>query len=136
MIIGKSAARSSRRNVGDRPKTMCRQILRNEVPEAGKSALSCHLWLVCSHARIFPQLPPKPQLAIQLSEGTRKNRLLSQDVAGFHREMKSSNAATPSSISSQMQLSTDDCASLSKSSIKNNGPSAVSAFEASSMRIS
>ena len=41
MIIGKSAARSSRRNVGDRPKTMCRQILRNEVPAAGKPALSC-----------------------------------------------------------------------------------------------
>jgi hypothetical protein len=41
MIIGKSAARSSRRNVGDRPKTMCRQTLRNEVPEAGKPALSC-----------------------------------------------------------------------------------------------
>ena len=43
MIIGKSAARSSRRNVGDRPKTMCRQKLRNEVPEAGKPALSCHI---------------------------------------------------------------------------------------------
>src|SRR5712664_3742636 len=41
MIIGKSAARSSQRNVGDRPKTMCRQKLRNEVPEAGKPALSC-----------------------------------------------------------------------------------------------
>ena len=41
MMIGKSAARSSRRNVGDRPKTMCRQKLRNEVPEAGKPALSC-----------------------------------------------------------------------------------------------
>src|SRR5450631_1592605 len=41
MIIGKSAARRSRRNVGDRPKTMCRQKLRNEVPEAGKPALSC-----------------------------------------------------------------------------------------------
>src|ERR1700681_96637 len=41
MIIGKSAARLSRRNVGDRPKTMCRQKLRNEVPEAGKPALSC-----------------------------------------------------------------------------------------------
>ena len=26
---------------------MCRQTLRNEVPEAGKPALSCHLWLVC-----------------------------------------------------------------------------------------
>src|SRR5260221_14448246 len=35
MIIGKSAARSSRRNVGDRLKTMCRQKLRNEVPERG-----------------------------------------------------------------------------------------------------
>jgi len=41
MIIGKSAARSSQRNVGDRPKTMCRQKLRNEVPEARKLALSC-----------------------------------------------------------------------------------------------
>ena len=41
MIIGKSAARSSRRNVGDQPKTMCRQTLRHEVPEAGKPALSC-----------------------------------------------------------------------------------------------
>jgi hypothetical protein len=35
MIIGKSAARSSRRNVGDRPKTMCRQKLRTEGPAAG-----------------------------------------------------------------------------------------------------
>jgi hypothetical protein len=35
MIIEKSAARSSRRNVGNRPKTMCRQKLRNEVPERG-----------------------------------------------------------------------------------------------------
>jgi hypothetical protein len=41
MRIGKSAARSSRRHVGDRPKIMCRQKLRNEVPEAGKPALSC-----------------------------------------------------------------------------------------------
>ena len=41
MIIGKSAARSSRRNVGDRPKTMCRQKLRNEVPAARQPALSC-----------------------------------------------------------------------------------------------
>ena len=38
MIIGKSAARSSRRNVGDRPKTMCRQELRNEVPKADRKA--------------------------------------------------------------------------------------------------
>jgi hypothetical protein len=35
MIIGKSAARSSRRNVEDRPKTMCRQKLRNEVRKRG-----------------------------------------------------------------------------------------------------
>src|SRR5450432_3539479 len=42
MIIGKSAARSSRRHVDDRPKTMCRQTLRTEGPEAGKPALSCH----------------------------------------------------------------------------------------------
>jgi hypothetical protein len=41
MIIGKGAARSSRRNARDRPKTICRQTLRNEVPEAGKPALSC-----------------------------------------------------------------------------------------------
>src|SRR3954453_169171 len=41
MIIGKRAARSSRRNVGDRPKTMCRQTLRNEVPAARQLALSC-----------------------------------------------------------------------------------------------
>jgi hypothetical protein len=58
MIIGKSAARSSRRNVGDRPKTMCRQKLRNEVPEAGKPALSCRLYrpgLSCRvrHRRCF-----------------------------------------------------------------------------------
>ena len=49
MIFGKSAACSSRRNVGDRPKTMCRQKLRNEVPEAGKPALSCHPWLLSPH---------------------------------------------------------------------------------------
>ena len=41
MITGKSAARSFQRNVGDWPKTMCRQKLRNAVPEAGKPALSC-----------------------------------------------------------------------------------------------
>src|SRR5664279_2386878 len=41
MIIEKSAAHESRRNAGARSKTMCRQKLRNEVPEAGKPALSC-----------------------------------------------------------------------------------------------
>ncbi len=53
MIIGKSAARSSRRNVGDRPKTMCRQTLRNEVPEAGKPALSCLPNRACVSVRIL-----------------------------------------------------------------------------------
>ena len=32
-------------------------------------------------------------------------------IRAFHREMKSSNAATPSSMLSQTRLSTDDCAS-------------------------
>jgi hypothetical protein len=35
MTIGKSAACSYRWSVGDRPKTMCRQTLRYDVPEAG-----------------------------------------------------------------------------------------------------
>jgi hypothetical protein len=56
MTIGKSAARSSRRNVGARPKPMCRQKLRNEVPEAVKPALSCHPWLVSGRAGVQSQL--------------------------------------------------------------------------------
>src|SRR5216684_5927224 len=53
MIIEKGAARSSRRNVGARPKTMCRQKLRNEVPEAGKPALSCNPPWFCVSVRIL-----------------------------------------------------------------------------------
>src|SRR5271168_5359360 len=53
MIIGKSAACSSRRNVGDRPKTMCRQKLRNKVPEAGKPALSCDPSTVTVSVRVL-----------------------------------------------------------------------------------
>ncbi len=63
MIIGKSAARSSRRNVGARPKTMCRQTLRNDVPAAGKPALSCHPHrapIVYSTLRYFT--PPKSRI--------------------------------------------------------------------------
>jgi len=54
----------------------------------------------------------------------------------FHREMKSSNAATASWMPWQTQLSTDDRTSWSKSSIQNNGTSSELICETSNMRIS
>src|SRR5450631_2469274 len=56
MIIGKSAARSSRRNVGDRLKTMCRQKLRNEVPERGNP-----LYLA-----LHPRPPPSASVIVRV----------------------------------------------------------------------
>src|SRR5712664_467481 len=69
MIIGKSAARSSRRNVGDRPKTMCRQKLRNEVPESGKPALSCHPNRACKVNRKRPVLARLSESALSFHIG-------------------------------------------------------------------
>ena len=56
--IRKSAARRSRSNVGDRSKTMCRQTLRNEVPAAGKPALSCRSNRALIHLLIGHKLLP------------------------------------------------------------------------------
>jgi hypothetical protein len=53
MIIGRSAARTSRRNVDERSKTMCRQKLRNEVPKAGNP-----LYLAVLIGRIFCNFLP------------------------------------------------------------------------------
>ena len=62
--------------------------------------------------RRIESLKANPPPLVGTGRGTSKNSLqVLNCLKRFHREMKSSNAATPSSISSQTQLSTEDCAS-------------------------